>query len=52
MQLWDSDGLLQRVKRTVSVISVEFFGNSKQLQQHDRVYLSSAYTDDSFSSFV
>jgi len=40
------------VKHTVSlIISVEFFGCSMQLQQHDSVHLSSAYTDYSFSSY-
>jgi len=29
-----------------------FFGNSKQLQLHDSVHLSSVYTDYSFSSFI
>jgi len=28
-----------------------FFGNSKQLQRHDSVHLSSIYTDYSFSSY-
>jgi len=27
-----------------------FFGNSKQLQQHDSIHLSSVYADYSFSS--
>ena len=40
------------VKHTVSlIISVEFFCCSMQLQQHDSVHLSSAYTDYSFSSY-
>jgi len=42
------------IKRTVSVsnllTSVEFCGSFKQLQRHDSVHLSSAYTDYSFSS--
>ena len=48
-QLRDSSGLLHSSSvQFQQVICVEFFGNSEQLQQHDSVHLSSAYTNYSF----
>jgi len=53
VQPQDSGGLLHSSSvQFPCVISVEFVGNSKQLQWPDSVHLSLAYTDYSFCSFV
>jgi len=51
VQATDSDGLLYSSRLQFCwVLSVKFFGNSKRLQRHDSVHLSSVYIDYSFSS--
>jgi len=46
------DGFHCKLSRKFIYATLFIFGNSTQLQRHDRVHLSSAYTDYNFSSLL